>query len=94
MSRDTCMRMFTYTRFSYCMETLVQAGTLGLRIHSVDIGVNPKTRESRLFGSIPEYLVRSGWTIIYMFILYRPGRFFGLIGTSLLVLTLVLGFRF
>ena len=94
LSRDTCMRMFTYTRFSYCMETLVQAGTLGLRIHSADIGVNPKTRESRLFSSILEYLMRSGWTIIYMFILYRPGRFFGLIGTALLALTLGLGFRY
>lgn len=94
LSRATCMRMFTYTRFSYCMETLVQAGTLGLRIHSTDIGVNPKTRESRLFGSILEYLMRTGWTIIYMFILYRPGRFFGIIGSALLAASLLLGFRF
>lgn len=94
LSRATCMRMFTYTRFSYCMETLVQAGTLGLRIRSADIGVNPKTRESRLFGSILEYLMRTGWTIVYMFILYRPGRFFGLIGTALLSASLLLGFRF
>lgn len=94
MSRSTCLRIFTYTRFSYCMETLVQAGTLGLRIDSTDVGVNPKTRDSRLFKSTLEYLVRTGWTIIYMFLLYRPGRIFGLIGSTLLAATLVLGLRY
>lgn len=94
MSRTTCLRLFTYTRFSYCMETLIQAGSLGLRIHSADIGVNPKTRESRLFKSVPEYLMKTGSTILYMFILYRPGRFFGLLGTALLSVTFLLGLRF
>ncbi|MDD3283113.1 MAG: glycosyltransferase family 2 protein, partial [Candidatus Cloacimonetes bacterium] len=45
-SRDTCMRLNVYSRFSYCMETLIQAGTSNLKVCSVDIRVNPKTRES------------------------------------------------
>ena len=75
-SRDTCMRIFIHSRFSYCMETLIQAGNSGLRIASVDIRVNPKTRESRLFKNIPQYIRKSGGTILAMFILYRPVLFF------------------
>lgn len=48
-SRETCRRIFVHTRFSYCMETLIQAGNSGLRVASVDIRINPKTRDSRLF---------------------------------------------
>jgi glycosyltransferase involved in cell wall biosynthesis len=93
-SREACMRIFLYTRFSYCMETLIQAGNNGLRVSSVDIRVNPKTRDSRLFSSIPQYLWKTGSTMASMFILYRPSRLF----ISLAVLTglpaLFLGGRF
>jgi glycosyltransferase involved in cell wall biosynthesis len=75
-SREACQRIFLYSKFSYCMETLIQAGNNGLRISSVDIRVNPKTRDSRLFSSIPQYLWKTGSTMISMFILYRPSRLF------------------
>lgn len=75
-SREACMRIFLYTKFSYCMETLIQAGNNGLRVSSVDIRVNPKTRDSRLFSSIPQYLWKTGSTMVSMFILYRPSRLF------------------
>lgn len=58
------------------METLIQAGNNGLRVASVDIRVNPKTRDSRLFSSIPQYLWKTGSTMVAMFILYRPTRLF------------------
>ncbi len=75
-SRESCLRIFTYTRFSHCMETLIQAGNNGLRVASVDIRVNPKTRDSRLFSSIPEYLWKTGFNLVLLFILYRPSRLF------------------
>ncbi len=75
-SREACMRIFLYTRFSHCMETLIQAGNNGLRVASVDVRVNPKTRESHLFTSIPQYLWKSASTMVSMFILYRPSRLF------------------
>ena len=93
-SRETCRRIFIHTRFSYCMETLIQAGNSGLRVGSVDIHVNPKSRDSRLFRSIPEYLWKSASTMLAMFILYRPGRFFAVLATPFLVASAVLGFRF
>ncbi|MCP5488201.1 MAG: glycosyltransferase family 2 protein [Verrucomicrobia bacterium] len=93
-SREACQRLFVYSSFSYCMETLIQAGTTGLRVASVDIRVNASTRPSRLFKSVPQYLAKSGMTIFTMFMLYRPGRFFAAIGGFLLAIAFALGFRF
>ena len=75
-SRETCLRLFLYSRFSHCMETLIQAGNSGMRVGSVDVQINAQTRPSRLFRSIPEYVLRSAATILNMFLLYRPLELF------------------
>ena len=93
-SRETLQRIFIHSKFSYCMETLIQAGNSGIRVESVDIGVNPKTRESRLFKSIPQYIKKSGGTMLAMFVLYRPGRFFVCCASPFLLGALLLGLRF
>jgi glycosyltransferase involved in cell wall biosynthesis len=93
-SRTACMRIFVYSRFSYCMETLIQAGTSGLRVAGVDIAVNPSTRPSRLFKSITEYVVKSGTTMLAMFVLYRPGKFFAFLAVVPLLGALLLGLRY
>ena len=93
-SRAACMRIFVYSRFSYCMETLIQAGTSGLRVVGVDISVNPSTRPSRLFKSIPEYVVKSGTTMLAMFVLYRPGKFFAFLAAIPLMGAFLLGLRY
>jgi glycosyltransferase involved in cell wall biosynthesis len=93
-SREACQRLHVHSGFSYCMETLIQAGAIGLRVDSVDIRVNPSTRESRLFRGMVEYLCKSGMTILSMFMLYRPGRFFVLCGSVPLSLAILLGLRF
>lgn len=92
-SRETLQRVFIHSRFSYCMETLIQAGNSGLRVASVDIRVNPKTRESRLFKSIPQYIKKSGGTMLAMFILYRPAAFFTLCSIPAWLFSLFLGLR-
>ena len=58
-SRETCLKLNIYTSFSHCMETLIQAGNSGLKLSWVDIRVNSKTRDSRLFSSIPQYIFKS-----------------------------------
>ena len=93
-SREACQRLFIYSSFSYCMETLIQAGNRGLRVASVDIGVNPTTRPSRLFKSIPEYIRKQAGTMLTMFVLYRPGRFFSSLGVLLMAGVFVIGVRF
>lgn len=93
-SRETCQRIFLYSKFSYCMETLIQAGNNGLRISSVDIRVNPKTRDSRLFSSIPQYIWKTGSTMVSMFILYRPTKLFISAAALLFSGAAILGVRF
>lgn len=93
-SRNACLRLNVYSRFSYCMETLIQAGNIGLQVCSVDIDVNAKTRESRLFSTVFEYLFRSTMTIIQMFLIYRPALFFTSIGSAFYAGATILGIRF
>jgi len=93
-SRETLQRIFIHSEFSHCMETLIQAGNSGIRVASVDIGVNPKTRESRLYKSVPEYIKESGGTMLAMFVLYRPGRFLAFFAVPFMLGALFLGVRF
>tara|TARA_B100000212_G_C27313637_1_gene506907 strand:- start:161 stop:1108 length:948 start_codon:yes stop_codon:yes gene_type:complete len=93
-SRETCQRLSIISQFSYTMESLIQAGNSGLRIKSVDIRINKKTRDSRLFKNIPEFIFKSTSTIFMMFLLYRPGRFFTLCSSFFLIPSLIIGIRF
>ncbi len=93
-SRETCLKLFVHTRFSHCMETLIQAGNAHLRVAAVDIRVNPRSRPSRLFSTVFQYVMKSGGTILMMFCLYRPGSFFALLSSGFLILVLGLGFRY
>ena len=80
MSREAAIRLQVYGRFSYTMETLVQANAEGLAVESVPVRVNPQTRPSRLAKSTLQYLTRSGQTIVRSFALYHPFKFFFRIG--------------
>lgn len=88
-SRRSLMRLNTTTRFSYAMETIIQAGNKGLSIASVPITTNPKTRESRLFKSTFEHVRKSGSAILRAYIMYRPYVIFISLGVLLLVTGLI-----
>lgn len=75
-SRDTALRLNVVTTFSYAMETIIQAGNSNFAIESVPVEVNPKTRESRLFNSNAEHVLRSGAAIFRAFVMYRPYTLF------------------
>lgn len=90
VSREAALRLRVFGRYTYTIETLVQAGWEGLRVASVPIGVNPKTRESRLVRSIPRYVFRSATTIVRTFALYKPFRFFLVLGTPFFLIGAVL----
>ena len=79
-SRDAAMRVQVFGRYTYTMETIVQAGWNGIAVASVPVGVNPKTRDSRLVKSSSRYVWRSAQSIIRSFALYKPFRFFFLAG--------------
>jgi glycosyltransferase involved in cell wall biosynthesis len=88
-SRDAAMQLNVVTRFSYAMETIIQAGNKNLSIVSLPITTNPKTRESRLFKSHFEHVLKSGSAIIRAFVMYRPVGLFVGVGTTMLVIGLI-----
>lgn len=71
-SRESLMVLNTVTRFSYCMETIIQAGNKRLKIASVPITTNPKSRESRLYRSTPEHVAKSAAAIVRSYMMYKP----------------------
>ena len=89
-SRDTALRVQVFGRYTYTMETIVQAGWNGFSVASVPIGVNPKTRESRLVKSTSRYIWRSAQSIIRSFAIYKPFRFFFGVGALPFVIGLAL----
>lgn len=92
--RDAALRLCVFSEYTYTLETIIQAGRKGIPITSVPIRVNPATRPSRLVKSIPSYVRRSIFTIIRIFVLYKPLRFFVLLGTAFMVPGVLIGLRF
>lgn len=93
-SKAALVRLNVVTQFSYTMETIIQAGNKRLRIESLTVDTNPKTRESRLFKSIWQHMFRSGSAIVRSYIMFRPHVLFGLLGTLLLLAAAVPFVRF
>ena len=84
-SREAALRVNVLGRFSYTLESLIQAGRSGLAVASVPVETNPRTRSSRLFSSTTEYLVRSGGQLVRAYATYEPLRtFLYLAGVALL----------
>ena len=75
-SREAALSTNIVTLFSYTMETIIQAGKKRIAITSVPIQQNPKTRESRLFKSIPQHVFRSGKAIIRSYAMFEPFKIF------------------
>lgn len=79
-SREAALRLRVVGRHTYTLETLVQAGAEDLVVTSVPVGVNPPTRESRLVASSAQYVRRSAQAIVRADVMYRPRRFFAVLG--------------
>lgn len=92
--REAALRLYVFNAYTYTLETIIQAGRKGVPIVSVPVRVNPVTRPSRLVRSTPSYVVRSILTILRIFVLYKPLRFFLLIGTIVLLPGVALSVRF
>ncbi|HSW85847.1 MAG TPA: DPM/DPG synthase family glycosyltransferase [Candidatus Saccharimonadales bacterium] len=88
-SRDSIIRLNTITRFSYCTETIIQAGNKGLHISSIPVETNEQLRESRLFKSTSQHVRKSAITIIRAYIMYKPYILFGGLGVLLFVIGLI-----
>ena len=91
IARESAIKLYVFDRYTYTLETIIQAGRLGMPIMSVPVQVNDPTRESRLIRSVPQYILRSSRTILRMAILYNPMRVFAWIA-GLMILPGALAF--
>lgn len=70
-SREAALKLNVVTSFSYTIETVLQATSHGLAIANIPINANSGTRKSRLFKSIPHFLLRSGVTMLRVYAMYH-----------------------
>jgi len=93
-SREAAIQINVFSSFTYTLETIIQAGNKNLTVRSVKVRTNPKTRDSRLFRSIPGYIKKSLLTIIRVATIYRPFRIFTILGIIVFSSGLILGLRY
>lgn len=93
-SKEAASQINVFDNYTYTLETIIQAKAKGMDILSIPIRVNPELRKSKLIKNIFDYIKRSTFTMARMFIVYRPFRFFALIGILFLIPGLLLGLRF
>lgn len=87
------MQLNVFNEYTYTLETIIQAGQKGMSITSVPIRTNKYLRPSRLVKSIPAYVQRSLFTILRIFMTYKPLRFFTILGSIPFTLGVILGIR-
>jgi len=79
-SREAALRLNVFSKFSYTLESIIQAGKNQIAITHVPIQANGPTRRSRLFSNLATYLKRSIATILRIYALYEPLRTFLYLG--------------
>src|ERR1700742_198718 len=75
-NREAALQLQVVSKYTYTLETIIQAGKMTVAVDHVEIRTNPKTRESRLFPSIWGYERRSGLSIFRIYSMYEPLRVF------------------
>ena len=93
-SADAAMQIQVFNPYTYTLETIIQAGHMRMRIGSVPIEVNDKTRESRLISSIPQYILRSTAIMLRTYVMYKPLKTFLYLSIWPLLVGLILCLRF
>ncbi len=87
-NREAAIQMVVVSRFTYTLETIIQAGKTLVALEHVPVRTNPVTRESRLFPSMWAYVRQNAISIFRIYAQYEPLRIFwslaGVIGLAAL----------
>jgi len=86
-NKEAIKKLRVDSNYSYTLETLIQAKEKDLLIGEIPIRINPPTRESRLFKSTTEFILKQMLIILKTFLLYKPLQFF----STLSVLPILIG---
>jgi glycosyltransferase involved in cell wall biosynthesis len=93
-NREAALQMQVVSKFTYTLETIIQAGKMLVAVDHVPIRTNPRTRESRLFPSMWAYVRRNAMAIFRVYSMYEPLRVFTIAAAVLGVAALVIWGRF
>jgi glycosyltransferase involved in cell wall biosynthesis len=88
-NREAALGLTVVSRFTYTLESLIQAGKSLVAVDHVVVGTNEVLRESRLFSSMWGYVRRNFVAIFRIYTGYEPLRVFGWLATLLLLLSLL-----
>jgi hypothetical protein len=94
ISREAAMRLNVFNAYTYTLETIIQAGNKNLALAHLPVATNAPTRPSRLFRGARQYVWRSAATIIRIYAMYQPLRFFLTLGGLLTAVGLLVSMRF
>lgn len=75
-SKEAALRLNILSQFSYTLETIIQAGKLGLKVVSVPIQTNATERPSRLQRHMWHFIKSQATTILRVYAFYEPLRTF------------------
>jgi hypothetical protein len=93
-NREAALAMQVVSKFTYTLETIIQAGKMTVAVDHVPVRTNPKLRESRLFPSMWTYIRRNGISIFRIYAMYEPLRVFMTAALLLGTLSLLVWGRF
>ena len=94
MTREAAERIHVTTDFSYTTEMLIQTGRKRMAVTSVPVRTNGPIRPSRLFNSIPQFIINTGTTILRAYAMHNALRVFVLMGAILALIGTVPIVRF
>ena len=83
-SREAALRLTVLSNFSYTLETIIQAGKMGLKIIDIPIETNPPLRPSRLHKSMAQFVFRQAATMLRLYAFYEPLRTFSTLSVPFL----------
>jgi glycosyltransferase involved in cell wall biosynthesis len=75
-NREAAIQVQVVSKYTYTLETIIQAGKMLVAVEHTPIRTNPKTRESRLFPSMWSYVRRNTISIFRIYALYEPLKVF------------------
>jgi glycosyltransferase involved in cell wall biosynthesis len=75
-NREAALALQVVSKFTYTLETIIQAGKMTVAVDHVPVRTNEKLRESRLFPSMWTYIRRNGLSIFRIYSMYEPLRVF------------------
>lgn len=75
-NREAALQLQVVSKYTYTLETIIQAGKMTVAIDHVPISTNEKTRESRLFKSMGQYVRRNTVSIFRIYSMYEPLKVF------------------